>query len=184
MKKSDIHKRRFLKNRKGMSLSELLVSVFIFSILSSALLAVIVVGQRSWTTNEVRIGLRQELRKSMEMMINDLRQAGNASIADVPADDTWYSTITFQVPSTVTGGIITWDANSIQYTLGGTDGKQLHKIRGGTTQILSQNMQSMQFRRLSTQADILEVALRAQDTVGLTDEVLNMDLDFQIELRN
>ena len=173
-----------ITNIKGMSLSELLVSVFIFSILSAALLSVVVVGQRSWLTNEVKIGLRQELRKSMEMMIYDLRQAGNVSIADVPADDTWYTTITFQIPSTVTGGIITWDANIIQYILGGTGGTQLRKITGGTTQIVSQNIQSLQFRRLSTASNTLEVALMAQDVIALTGELLTMDLDFKIELRN
>ncbi len=173
-----------MKDRKGMSLAELLVSVFIFSILSAALLAVIVVGQRSWTTNEVKIGLRQELRKSMETMIYDLRQAGNVSIANVPADDTWYPTIIFQIPSTVTGGIITWDANAIQYVLGGTDGHQLRKVRAGTTQVVSKNIKSLQFRRLSSDSNILEVSLTAQDVIALTGNTLTMDLDFQVELRN
>jgi Tfp pilus assembly protein PilV len=179
-----LQKVKRLDDNQGLSLSELLVSIFIFSILSASLLAVVVVGQRSWSTNSVKIGMRQELRKSMETMINDLRQAGDDSIADVPADDTWYTSITFQVPQTVTGGIITWDSNAIQYTLGGTNGDQLQKITGGSTQIVSQDIQSLQFRRLSTAPNILEVALAAQDTVDLTQEVLTMDLDFEIELRN
>lgn len=175
---------RKLNNIKAMSLAELLVCVFIFSILSAALLAVVVVGQRSWTTNEVKIGLRQELRKSMEMMINDLRQSGNASIANVPADDSWYTNIIFQVPSTVTGGIITWDSDAIQYILGGAGGTQLLKVRAGTSKVVSQNIQSLQFRRLSTAPNVLEISITAQDTVALSGEVLNMDLDFEIEMRN
>ena len=184
IKISQTKKMKNLKNNKGMSLSELLVSIFIFSLLSAALLAVVVVGQRSWVTNEVKIGLRQELRKAMETMIYDLRQAGNASIANVPADNTWYSTITFQIPSTVSGGIIVWDSNAIQYVLGGAGGDQLQRIQGGTTQIISKNIQSVQFRRLSTDVNTLEIDLTAQDTIDLTGESLSLDLDFNIELRN
>jgi len=171
-----------LENKTGFTMVEALVSVAIFSFMSLALFSILLVGQKSWSMNSTKIQLQQELRKSMETMINDLRQAGNASITNVPADDNWYTTITFQVPSTVTSGSIVWDSNTIQYVLGGTGGDLLQRIQG-TTRTVSQGISVLGFRRLSTASNILEVNIVALGTPP-NGEQMDITLNFDVELRN
>lgn len=170
-------------NKKGISLVEVLVTLAIFSMMSASLYAAMSVGQNSWETNRVHIELQQEMRKAMEAMINDLRQASNSSIINVPADNQWYPTITFRKPTGVTSGSIVWDANTLQFVKGGTDSDQLLRVYNGTTKIMCQYLDSMQFRRQSMSSNTLEVVLRAEDTTT-KGVVIGYDLSFNVELRN
>ena len=136
-----------------------------------------------WEMSKTKTELQQELRKGMDWMIYELRQAGNLSIQNVPANGNWYSTITFQIPSGVTAGTLTWNASSIQFVKGGSGSNQLLRISGGNTKILGQYFQSLQFRRQSATPDILEVAMQAQKNTDRGRQV-NYQLNFNVELRN
>ena len=172
-----------LVDRKGFSLAEAMITVFIFSLMIGGLYSILYVGQESWEANKVKIELQQSLRRGMEWMKYDLYQAGQSSISNVPADGNLYTTITFKIPTGVTGGVITWDTNSIQFVLGGTNNEDLQRIYGGVTKVLASSMSSLQFRRQAASPDILEVKMAAQKQT-VQDKTINYQLDFQVELRN
>jgi len=170
-------------NRDGFSLVEVIITVLIFTVVIAAINTVLLVGDSSWQTNNVQVELQQELRKSMDWMKDDFRQTGSASIADVPADDTWYTTITFQKVDGISSGQISWSSDTTQFILGGTDNNQLQKIEGGTTSILAQNISEVQFRRQSSSPKVVEVALTAQKNTNKGD-TMTATLDFKVKLRN
>ena len=82
-----------------------------------------------------RISSRNELRKAMDWMIEDLRQSGTAgTVMNVPADGTWYGSVTFRTPVGVSGNDIVWSSGTIQYVLGGGDSHTLQRIIFSGTQ--------------------------------------------------
>ena len=172
-----------IHNNSGATLVETLVSVVIFLMIMTGFYSVATVGDNSFQVNRVQIELQQELRKSMESMISDLRQAGPSSVVDVPANGTWYTSITFRKPVGIVAGAINWDSNTVQYLRGGTGNLQLQRVYNGTTKVISQNITSMQIRRLSSDPDTLEVALVGQQnsTKGVP---VSYNLSFDVQLRN
>lgn len=168
---------------KGVSLVETMVVVLIFSLLVTGLYSVATVGDNSWQVNRVQIQLQQELRKAMDAMVNDLRQAGPSSIVDVPTDGNWYNSITFRIPEGVAAGSIDWTDNTLQFLRAGTGTLQLQRIYGAQTKIVSNNITSLQFRRFSTSPSSLEVALQAQRNT-LKGQPITYNLNFNVQLRN
>lgn len=172
-----------LRDNAGITLVETMVTVVIFSLIMTGFFAVSTVGENSFQVNRAQIELQQELRKSMETMINDLRQAGNSSVIDVPANGNWYTSITFRKPVGIAAGSINWDSNTIQYLRAGPGTLQLQRIYGGTTRIVSQYITLLQFRRLASDSDRLEVVMQAQrnSTKGVPG---TYNLSFNVQLRN
>jgi prepilin-type N-terminal cleavage/methylation domain-containing protein len=173
--------RRF-KSESGMSLVEVMVTVVIFSFVLGAIYTVLNTGEAAWETNKTRIELQQETRKAMDWMINDLRQAGNSSIVDVPADGlTTHHQITFKTPSTVTNGTIQWNASSIVFALNGTNLRRT--LGAGTPKIIAQNISSVTFRRQATSSNIVEITITSQKTSakGL---VVQYPFSFNVRIRN
>lgn len=177
-----INHRRTINDCRGFTLAEVLVSVFIFVILASACYTIMASSSSSWQANRVRIQLQQELRKSQGWMINELRQAGSSTITGGPtsADGTPYNTITFRTTTGVAGGAITWSANTIQFSL---DGTNLQRVSGGTTRILAQNISLLQIRRQAATPNLIEVTLQAQRTVPSAPTITG-NLSFKVQLRN
>jgi len=167
----------------GFTLVETMMSTLIFLFLITAIYAIASISQKYWDVNKAKNELHQELRKAMDNMINDLRQAGPASITDVPADGNEYPTITFKIPTGVTGGSLTWSTDSIQFVLAGPLSEQLHRIEGSDTKILALNVENVDFRRQASSPNILEVSLLGEKDTdkGLT---VNYNLDFEVQLRN
>jgi len=173
---------RTIVSNRGFSLAEMIVAVFLFMVLAAGIYTTGVVSERFWQASKVKVQLQQDVRKGMEWMIRDLREAGDTSITDVPADGTWYDLITFKVPTGVNGNGITVWGDEIVFALGGS-GTDLERTQSGVSKIIAQNIQSVQFRRLSTNSDMLEVSLSAQKTT-LAGEAINDQLDFEVQLRN
>lgn len=152
-----------LHNNSGFSLVEALVTVIIFSMILGVCYMMLISGSDSWEANNVRVELQQELRKAVDWVTEDLRQAGTASITDVPADGNTYTAITFRKASGVSSGTITWDASATKYLIGGTNSDQLQRQVGvQTPAVIAQNVQSVQFQRQSASADIVNVAITLQ----------------------
>ncbi len=151
----------------GFSIAELLVTVVIFSIVSAGVYTTFLVGSRSWQTGRVTTELRQELRKAMDWMREDLRQSGGSSSISgsvVEGAGSPAASVTFQIASSVSGGNIVWSSD-IQYVIGGTNSDQLHRITGGVTRIIARDMQSLALSRAAAAPDIVDIVLVAQKNV-------------------
>ncbi len=151
------------KGRQGLTLVEALVTVIIFSFILGICYMILISGSDSWETNSVRVELQQELRKAMDWITQDLRQAGSASIVNVPANGSAYTSITFRKAAGVSGGSITWDSSTTQYSLGGTGGTQLlRQVGSQTAAVIAQNIQSLQFSRQASSSNVVNVSLQAE----------------------
>jgi Tfp pilus assembly protein PilW len=172
--------KRKLKNPMGFTLVEALVTMIIFLMVIGGLYSTLLVGESSWQNNSTKIELQQEMRKAMEWMRYELQQAGNASITTVPADGTWYTSISFKIPSGVTGGALVWGSNAIVFSKSGT---RLIRTSAATTKTLANNLYSVQFRRQAASSNLLEVALVGRKT-PIKGEEIEYPLDFDVKLRN
>ena len=173
----------FLNNMRGISLVESLMTILIYAFISAACFTALTYGSQSWRVNSVKVELQQELRKAMDWITEDLRQAGPSSITNVPADGTWYNTITFKICNGASGGNISWAAQNTQYSKGGTGSAQLLRTTGAQSQVIAQDIQSLQFRRTTTAGNIVNVALTVQkNTIG--GRLLTLTSNFQVKLRN
>ena len=168
---------------RGMTLVETLMGVVISYLLITGIYVIALAADNMWQVVKTKTELQQELRKGMAWMISELRQAGSLSIVDVPANSSWYSAITFQIPSGVTAGALTWNPSTIQFIKGGTHSDQLLRISGGATGILGQDLLSIQFRRQTATPNILEVAMQARKNTDKGRQI-NYQLSFSVELRN
>ena len=169
-----------LQDARGFTLSEVLMAVFIFSLLSSACYTIMASGSTNWQVNRVRIELQQELKKGQNWMINELRQSGSSVITNVPADGVSYTTITFRTSTGASGGSATWSSNTIQFLLSGT---QLQRVSSGVTKVLALNISSLQFRRDASTSNLVEVALQAQKKAPGS-KTITASLSFKVQLRN
>jgi Tfp pilus assembly protein PilV len=170
---------------RGFSTVEVLVTVLIYALIITSGYLLITTGTVSWQVNNAKVELQQELRKAMEWMSLDLRQAGPASISDVSVNNTWSTQITFRVASGVSGGIVTWSTAQYRYYLGGTGNRQLKRldVTSGAVKDIAQNIKVLQVRRPVSNPDIVEVALTGETTTA-QGRVVNLTLNFEVNLRN
>ena len=141
--------------------------------------------ESSWLVNKDKTELQQELRKAMEWMKYDMRQAGDISI-DVDADGVWQeASISYFKPQGVSNGVIDWGTTNpgpVQFFLDG-DTEDFCRLYDGNKKLIARNITHVQFRRLDTSSDILEVELTGQKTT-IKGNVIDDSLDFKIKLRN
>lgn len=171
------------KKDLGLTLVEIIITLFILLLLIGAILTVLTTGRISWQIGDVRIELQQELRKGMDWITEELRQGGSSTISDVPADGSWYDTITFRKPEGVIDGNIVWEDEEIQYLLGGLNGRQLLRKVGDEERVLANNILSFQVRRKPLTPDIVEIALQSEKRT-IRGHLIELDLNFQLKLRN
>src|SRR3989338_7540251 len=183
-------KDRPFKNHQGVTLVEMMTTVVIFAFILGICYSLLISGSDSWQTNSVQVELQQELRKAMDWVSQDLRQAGSASITNVPANGTVYTTITFRKSAGASGGNLVWDSNTTTYSLGGAGGTQLlRQVSWQTASVIAQNIESVQFSRQASTSNIVDVSLQAQKATlrGKTlagKAPLEASLNLKIYLRN
>ncbi len=180
-------KDQLFKNHRGVTLVEMMVTAITFALILGICYTILISGSDSWETNSARVELQQELRKAMDRITQDLRQAGSVSIADVPANGTAYTSITFRKSAGVSGGNLVWDTSTTRYFLGGTGGTQLlRQVGSQVASVVAQNIQSAQFSRQASTANVVNVSLQTQKTAlrrkMLTDKAPSLTL--KIYLRN
>lgn len=103
---------------------------------------------------------------------------------DPAYDWTTYSTFNFQTVAGTASRLISWDSNSTQFDLSGTD---LTRTYGaGSAVAVAENIQSVQMRRLYNSTKIVEVRLTAQKNTltGAQGRTISSTVNFQIQLRN
>jgi len=183
MKRTMIHKIRATISREdGFSFAEMIVVVLLSTFLIGGIYTVLSTGKNSWEINRDRVKLSQELRKGVDWMRKDLRQAGVSTITGVPADGNWYTSITFQTANGVTAGAVTW-GTAIQYHLGGTGNQQLLRTVSGADRIVAQYYNTLQFKRTSADPSVVQISAQAQTNTPLHG-LISMSMTAQERMRN
>ena len=172
-------KKFLLKSDRAFTLIEALMTVLIFSMIFGVCLMTLLSGTASWQVNSVKVELQQEIRKTVDWMSLELRQSGPSQINNA-ADGTWYNSIIFKTSAGVSGGAISWSANSITYQL---SGGQFQRVSGGGSKVVAQDITALQFRRQAITPDIVEVNMTAQKK-SIRKIPLSQSYSFKIQLRN
>jgi len=170
-------------NCKGVSLIEMLVTLFIFSVMVGGFYGILGVGDNSWRMNSVRIELQQDLRKAMVRMSDDLYGSGSGAITNVSADGSANTSIVFKKATGVSGGATVWSSDYITYQLGGAGSDELQRLVGTDTVTIAQNISSLSITRQSATPNIVEIDLQAQKNTVKGASVTE-SLGFDIQLRN
>lgn len=177
--------RQSRRPKAAFTIVEMLVTALVYALMITAGYLLLTSGTVSWQVNSAKVELEQELRKTMEWMSLDLRQAGSSSIDDVSVDNAWSTQITFRIASGVSGGSVVWSAGKYRYYLGGTNNRQLKRleVNSGTIKEIAQDIKTLQVRRPVSTPDMVEVALVGEKTTG-QGRVVNLNLNFKVKLRN
>lgn len=64
---------------RGLTLTELLVVVTILAVIMEVLLLAVLVGRKAYTSADTYIQVQEEIRRSLDAMAKELRQAGNVN---------------------------------------------------------------------------------------------------------
>ena len=98
--------------------------------------------------------LAQEIRKVLDHLMFDLREARENTILDAPADGQWHHRIAFDGAK----------QGALEYII--KDGHLL-RINKGETMLIADNIGDMRIRRQKETPDILEVQIEAKKNVSL-----------------
>jgi prepilin-type N-terminal cleavage/methylation domain-containing protein len=148
-------------SKRGFSLVEMMIVVLVGTLVVGGLYSVLWIGKNNWEINRDGIELQQNMRTAFEWMRKDLRQAGLSTISGVPANGSANTSITFQIPSTVTSGAVVW-SSAVTYSRGGAGSSQLLRTVGGTSRVIAQNVSSLQFSRTAADPSVIAVTLQVQ----------------------
>ncbi len=157
------------KGRKGFSLIELTVAFGVFTILIAAIYMVLLIGDSTTRTGLTYIELSQDARLGIDRMIKELHNARRSTIGIPDGSD-----IAFQVPG---------NSNTIQYSLAGLQGRQLIRTEAGTSTVLCNNVQSIQFSPSPFSGSVISIALQTEKT-SLSRRNLTTALNVRLKARN
>ena len=122
-----------MKNLKGMTLVEMMVTVVLFSFIVAASVTVFAAGNSTWNNYEASIATQREARNALTMLTKDLREASSISITQ----DSSSATLSFSRP--VIGSVTyTWSA------AGGTP-KKIIRQNQSVTRIVAQDISNLAF---------------------------------------
>ncbi len=125
--------------KRGFTLIEMMVALFIFSIVLLAATGVFNHSQESFDWNFHRFILQSELRKILLTMSQEIRESSPSAPAPLT---TGPNQITFQIPTAVSGSQVTqWE--QINYSLA-PDGTVV-RASGGQNSIIGNSVQSLNF---------------------------------------
>jgi prepilin-type N-terminal cleavage/methylation domain-containing protein len=106
------------KGKSGFSLVELLVSLAVFLVISGAIIGSMGYLQKNYRGSEIRVALEQKMRAAMELMAQEISQAGlQASGVDTDGLGTYLATVASTVcPNTTTKCIAAGQTAAVQVT--------------------------------------------------------------------
>ena len=172
-----------IRSQKGFTLVEVMFAILIGSALMAALYMILINGSDSWQATGTKVELRQNVRSTMSWLTDDLREASQFAVSNVPADGNWYTAISFRKAASVSNGNLTW-SNAISYTVTGSNPKQLNRVMtGNPSKLIAQNIETFQVRRLASDPNILEFNITALKRTprGIT---VSVNQQFKVECRN
>lgn len=169
-----------IKQTEGLTLVEVMVSVFILFVVLQGLYLVMSTGRRSWYVADTEISLQQDLRKAMWQISGDLYHSGTNQIS-IEANGTIYNSVSFNVSEGVTGGgAINWSSIPISYVL---SGNQIIRTEGAQTKVIANNITGFDLSRQVGSLDIVRINITAQ-RMTVSGQLINASLDSAVLLRN
>ena len=128
-----------MRNEKGSTLLEMMVTLTVFSVLLFAAAGAFDASQESLDWNYRALSLQKELRKILLTMTQEMRESSPSSPNPIT---TGPNSITFQIPSSVSGNLVTgW--TQITYGLGLNN--MVTRAVNGQTTTLGNNVQALNF---------------------------------------
>lgn len=172
----------------GFTLVEIMVTLLISSLMFTALFIVLSSGRNSWYIGDAQVRLNEEMRKPLLTINKELRQSRPSEITGVPADDNFYTSITFKVPEDTdndgdvidAAGNVEWSEN-ITYALNANN--QIVRSAPSGTSVLANNISSLQFRRPSGNPSAIQIYITA-NTTTVSGRNLQSNIMSSVNLRN
>lgn len=182
-----IKKKRFL-SVGGFTLVEVMVTLFIFSIIFMGIFVVLASGRATWHTADTQIQVYEEIRKALVNMDGQLRQARSSVITGVPADGNYYPSIIFKVPQDLDGdgdvldalGNIEW-SGSITYALNADN--QIMRTGPSGSSAVANNISQLQFMRPTGNPNVIQIYMKATKAT-LTGRILEDSINSSVKMRN
>ncbi len=174
-----------LKKSAGLTLIELIVVVFLFSVMIGAIFMLLGTARSCWKSGGSQLSAQQDARRGLNTMAKELRQAKLSTISGVPADGTDYSSITFQIPQSISAAGTTWSTN-IQYTVGGLNNSQLLRTQDAAQRVLANNISSLSLNRNASTPDIINITLGVQKNTfpGFSATQTTITTTTEVKVRN
>ncbi len=180
-----------IRHRGGFTLMEMMVTMSIVVGISGVLVAVFRMNQQCWEVAQAHLSVSMELRRGMDEMSRELTSTQVAQV-DIPADGTWYPSITFSVPEDVDGdgtvldssGAMEW-SDSITYSLGGeTEEQALREQDGELDRVIANGVTELEFKRDAATPTVVEVRISVEKVVHTKDFPHTATLSTRVRLRN
>ncbi len=185
--------------KKGFTLLELMIVVFIFTFLFAALLTVMSTSDRSWRTGQHKLTVQQEARKAMDTIVKLLRQTN----PDWDGTGTYNVTITsnnridFYKPVFDAAGNYQYPFPKITFKLNPSKPTQLLKNEGSVVNpvVIANNIESINFgggcpgcaafncSPVATDCPVVSIDIQTKDTIQ-TGQDIYFNLSSQVALRN
>jgi len=149
---------------RGFTLLEILISVLILGLLFAGIYGVLSVGNTIFKEDMNLVELQQQVRRSMDSMVNEIRESKSSVITLADAN----SKITFSVPPAVYGdpwvGPISYYRDVNDTNGDGVTDQIIREYPAGSKRILANDINSLSF---SVTADVVEIGLSAKKAIGL-----------------
>ncbi|MBI1953022.1 MAG: prepilin-type N-terminal cleavage/methylation domain-containing protein [Candidatus Omnitrophica bacterium] len=181
-------------DKSGMTLTEVLVAVAVFSVVAAAIVTALLSAERTFSGGSNQAVLTAELRRALDRMAREMTESASGRIQSVPVDGRSYPTVSFQVPEDLNGDGAVIDANGsiaewsmpITYQAGSRNSCQrLVAPRGpgpaNPPEILGNHITALSFRRRLP--DVVEISLTAS-TLTETGQLQTRTLATRVKLRN
>lgn len=124
---------------RGYTLTEVLVTLTIFSLLTVAVGGVFDSSQQSLDWNQNALTLQKELRRTLSTMSQEIRESSPSSPTPLTVAS---NSISFEIPAVISGNVVTaW--TRIDYALGPDN--RVRRTANGQTTVIGAEVQSLNF---------------------------------------
>lgn len=174
-----------MKKNSGLTLIETIIVIFLFSIVLASIYNILTTSRFSWKSASSQLTVQQEARRGLNTMLKELRQARLSTISGVPVDGMPHSSITFQIPESITESGVTWSSN-IQYSLGGLNSAQLIRTQDSGQRVLANNISILTFDRSPSSPDTITINIATQKNIfeNISTAQSSINLDSAVKVRN
>ncbi|MBI4226685.1 MAG: prepilin-type N-terminal cleavage/methylation domain-containing protein [Candidatus Omnitrophica bacterium] len=182
----------------GFTMTELLVVLALFGIVSAALVTLLLSAQRSWTTGSGQAVLTAELRRGLDRISRELVGSAAGRVQRPPVNGAWDTQMTFQIPQDrngdgavldAAGAIVEW-SDLINYQRGARN-SCLRRVGAGAalqSETVANHITDLRFRQIldaQTQqpVGIIEIQMTAS-TITEAGDVMSRTMATRVKVRN